>query len=133
MEQGIRFTKTLNFKEKKKLANEIQHENSSTSFLAKLPKISTPSIILVPSPSIETVSANLSTSNLTIKAIHKPVYKKTQFIVNKYSCYLQNSSQKSYDILEGHAVITVEEEDWKKVWYFSIEIDRVEALEPKIL
>ena len=47
VEQNVKFTKSLNFKEKKKLSNETQYKSSSNSSLAKLPKISTLPILLL--------------------------------------------------------------------------------------
>jgi len=41
VKQDVRFAKSLNFEEKEKSANKIQHKSLSTSFLAKLSKIST--------------------------------------------------------------------------------------------
>ena len=84
VEQNVKFTKSLNFKEKKKLSNETQYKSSSNSSLAKLPKISTLPTTSVPLLSIKIIFANFSTNNLIIEAIYKLIYEKIQLIANKY-------------------------------------------------
>ena len=120
-------------KRKEKSVNKIQYESSSTSSLSKLPKISTLSTTLVLSLLIKTISANPPINNPTIEAIYKLIHKKTQPIANEHPYYWQNSSQKAYDIFESYTMIAVEEEDWKKVWCFFIEINRAETLKLKAL
>ena len=77
VEQNVRFTKSLNFKEKKKLANETQHESSLTSSLAKPLKIFISTTTPVLLPSIEIIFANSLVNNPTIEAIHKSVHEET--------------------------------------------------------
>jgi len=69
VKQDIRFAKSLNFKEKKKSANKIQHKSLSTSSLAKLPKIPTSPTTLVLLPPIELY---LLISLQTIQLLLKP-------------------------------------------------------------
>ncbi len=46
---------------------------------------------------------------------------------------LKNPSQKTYNILKGHAIILVKKKDQKEVWCFFIRMDKVKALKFKIL